>query len=218
MVKSPSKEIRGPNTWIILQTLPTLHITNWKACIIQIHKARILFLSAIFTLGFREALFSHFGSWFSWSDNLDLVAPWLGLGKRFVKSSLLQGRVFGVRVWDQRAVVSDCGMWGGWGWDGRTGSIGGFGRRLGMLLEKKSTRQIKSLTSLQKDAASDFSQKKKKKNQDRKCTKQSNSHSRRRQVLSQGSVLSVSLQQYVTATSFSSFYGIKFLKSSSAAL
>ena len=34
--------------------------------------------------------------------------------------------------------------------------MAGFGRRLGMLLEKKSTCQINSLTSHYKDAVSDF--------------------------------------------------------------
>jgi len=77
---------------------------------------------------------------------------------------------------------------------------------------------MKSLTSCWKDAVSDFILRKKK-IQGRKYTKQSISHSSRRQVLSQGSeLLNVSLQQYVTATSVSSFEEIKFLKSSSAAL
>lgn len=53
LATSLTKEIRGPNRWIILQTLPLLHVTDWKACIIQIHWARILFLSAIFTLRFQ---------------------------------------------------------------------------------------------------------------------------------------------------------------------
>lgn len=35
---------------------------------------------------------THFGSWFSWRDSRDLEAPWLDLGKRLAKSSLLQGR------------------------------------------------------------------------------------------------------------------------------
>ena len=84
-----------------------------------------------FSLRFQQSLFSYFGSWFSWRDSLDLEVPWLDLGKRFVKSSLLHGK-----AWDQRVAARGCGMWGGCCGTAREESVFGLGRTVGMLLQR----------------------------------------------------------------------------------
>lgn len=70
----------------------TSHVTDRKACVIQVQRVTILFLRTILTLRFQQSSLSYFGSWLSCRESLDLEAPWLDLGKRLVKSPLLQGK------------------------------------------------------------------------------------------------------------------------------
>ena len=98
-----------------------LHITDWKTCLIQIHWVAIFFLRVIFYFRALASLFSHFGSWFSWRNHLDLEVPWFDLGKRVIKSLLIHGE-----AWDQRVAMRVCGMWGSCCCTGRVESVFGF--------------------------------------------------------------------------------------------
>lgn len=83
---------------------PASHVTDREARVVQVHGAAVAFLRAVFTRRLWQGFSSHFGSWVSCRDSLDLEVPWLDLGKRLAKSSLLQGT-----AGDQRVAAS------GWG-------------------------------------------------------------------------------------------------------
>lgn len=68
------------------------YIADWKTVIIQIHMAGG-FLGAGATLFLSVARSSHLVYFVSCRQSLGLGVAWLGLGKRLVKSSLLQDRV-----------------------------------------------------------------------------------------------------------------------------
>lgn len=103
---------------------PGSHVTHWKAGIIQVQRVTTSFiLRAAVPWRSRQGRSSHLGSGFSCRDSLDLDWSWLDLGKRLVKSSLLQGK-----AGDQRVAARGGGL--------GTGSDPEFCRAGGLFLER----------------------------------------------------------------------------------